>query len=226
MKLLQTKDYLFFIDEKAEIEVNDWYHHTKYNHICQCKAEPNMNMVEAGCIKIIAYYPLTKEAEELDLPLLPPFEDYSLDKAKEFAIDKFKGTFTKYPRGGKISNEGIQEIIKVSVETGYKFSTKAAQSKQFSLEDMINAFNMGQSTYKESFLHKNGEERRRETKERFIQSLSTQQLPKEFIPEYEDVFNKTDSCSILDNNYHTHSKKLKTISNQEGKEFLVGTYKY
>jgi len=57
------------------------------------------------------------------------------------------------------------------------------------------------------------------TEEEIIQSLSTQQLPKEFIPE----------IRIINQDYRFERgqrKELKTITNSEGKQELVGTYKY
>lgn len=69
--------------------------------------------------------------------------NYSIDKAIEFAINKFNDTFEKFPKGGKLTNETIKDIIKISVETGYKFSYKDALSKQFSLEDMKKAWEDG-----------------------------------------------------------------------------------
>lgn len=81
----------------------------------------------------------------------------------------------------------------------------------FSLEDMKKAIEMA------THINPNNTDRFY-SKEEIIQSLSTQQLPKEFIPEIEQYTQ----------NYHKDIwyNRIKTITNSEGKEFLVGTYKY
>lgn len=97
---------------------------------------------------------------------------------------------------------------------GFRDGYKAAQSKQFSLEDMKKAiefsYNAGRRLERKAV---SPDFNFKIYREELIQSLSTQQLPKEFIPEYEA---KTEFGPF----------KLKTITNSQGKEELVGTYKY
>ena len=209
MKLIQTKDYLLLIDEVSGFKRGDWNYEID-NNIPIYQFGYDIDKYPGD--KIIAYRKLNEEAKELDLPRLPPFEEIDVEELAEQYLQKWR----------KLNNTHLSNTIHADrCKNDFIAGYKAAQSKQFSLEDMLDAFEYGLSkpefqltrSLKEDF-------------EKFIQSLSTQQLPKEFIPEYEDVFNKTDCCSILDNNYHTHSKKLKTIINSEGKEVLVGTYKY
>lgn len=69
-KLIKTKDYLLLIDEEAKIGKYVWDIEQKY--IREDVSKYNITDFD---VEIIAYYPLTKEAKELDLPLLPPFED-------------------------------------------------------------------------------------------------------------------------------------------------------
>ena len=59
-----------------------------------------------------------------------------------------------------------------------------------------------------------------------IQSLSTQQLPKEFIPE--TYCNYGDECPSKGayDKQHLCDVRLKTIKNSEGKKELVGKYLY
>lgn len=187
MKLIQTKDYLLLIDEEAEIKKGDYI--LEKESIINIFPDYLTDLNE--CSKIIAYHSLTKEAKELDLPLLPPFEN-------EVNINKLAEThaFNWYEKEDR-------EIGKQSFIEGYK----VAQSKQFSLEDMEKAFEYGKSL--EPF----------DCFEDFIQSLSTQQLPSEFIPE----------IRIINQDYRFNEgqrEELKTITNQENKEVLVGTYKY
>lgn len=198
MKLIQTKDYLLLIDKEAEIEANELVIDS-YNNICPFA---DLSFLGLGydrttIHKIIAYYPLTKEIKELDLPLLPnPFKD-----------DKYIKDLGQQ-RWGNVHRTGVLGFIE-----GYK----AAQSKQFSLEDMI-AFSEYVGNYYAD-IHKPVIPTE-ELLNNFIQSLSTQQLPKEFIPEKEDV--------VIGHNgmRKEFGWKYKTIINSKSKQELVGTYKY
>ena len=98
-----------------------------------------------------------------------------------------------------------------------------AQSKQFSLEDMI-AF--GKKCFYKGFDKSENDDSNcytawREENPGLIQSLSIQQLPKEFIPKYEREHDDTVPFPKMKD-----SKTIKTITNSEGKSELIGTYKY
>lgn len=199
MKLIKTADYLLLLDEEAEISKIGtliYENDTNLLNITGVDYEP-----QGLDSKIIAYYPLTKEAKELDLPLLPnPFEK-EIDV--EMLADVFSTSDKVHPDDSYIS--------KVSYIEGYK----AAQSKQFSLEDMKKAIEMAQTPIETGIgdYYPNISE--------IIQSLSTQQLPKEFKPLIE----------IYDFDYGVGrkcipKKILKTIINPKSKQVLVGNYKY
>lgn len=229
MKLIHTKDYLLLIDEKAEIEEKNYFFLKSYiigknsefemiveEEVFQrkvSKSNPELfikdgfingikNGLQHNCqisqsVKIIAYYPLTKEAKELDLPLLPnPFED----NCKSFFEN--------------IANTD-ENLFSMLDEFSFRVGYKAAQSKQFSLEDIEQAVKITLEDAKQSVIW--SEEYYKHLSKRIIQSLSTQQLPKEFIPEYED--------KIAIDGHTTIGKEFKTITNSEGKEELVGTYR-
>lgn len=157
MKLITTKEYLLLIDEEANIKGHKWVY------------EGN---------KIIAYYPLTKEAKELDLPLLPnPFDTELSIKLQ--ALDRIGFVPKDLPDYETyMSNEHFGFV------KGYEEGYKAAQSKQFSLEDIKEAFNAAREKYTgyRGNVYDSADEYVDELL--YNQSLSTQQLPKEFIPEY------------------------------------------
>lgn len=240
MKLIQTNDYLLLIDEETEIKINE----STYDfEICPCfgknkhtegivwsfddKRMHIENFIETAqtgdsgydIIKIngyllypiIAYYPLTKEAKELDLPLLPnPFE---------IDIEKLANSFKK-ERGTGYNN--IPSLIRECFLAGYK----AAQSKQFNLEDIKKAVEIAQTPIETGIgnYYPNVNE--------VLEQLSNQQLPKEFIPEYDrgsvdfwTAFYKQNMIGI-DNPDQFEWNVLKTITNSLGKQELVGTYKY
>jgi hypothetical protein len=197
MKILNNGIYLLLIDEKTIINSGDIYL-DKNNNIQTCLTRrdniligPNTTVIavsEKGydafstqyleeefsklnnCFKIIAYYPLIKEAKKLDLPLLPnPFEE-------EIDIEKLSNKL--YPVSPQKRRVWIE---------GYK----AAQSsnKQFSLED-IRGFSKWldeeEIPYKDGSFIKyfDGKDNRVSIEwlfNKYLQSLSTQQLPKEFV---------------------------------------------
>lgn len=222
MKLITTQDYLVLIDEEDEIKDGDYILSLINNTtLIDIVTESDEGAINGGlikwtnrkhCSKIIAYYPLIKEAKELALPLLPnPFEE-----VEELAIKHLRVVFTD--NSITISNifDVLQDNNKRNVYKSF-ISGYLAQSKQrFSLEDMCSFAEYTGNYY--SDIHKPVKPAK-ELLEEYIQSLSTQQTyPKEFIPEYEDRI-ALDGHTIV-------GKELKTITNSEGKETLVGTYKY
>ena len=210
IKLIKTDLYLLLIDEEAEICQMDLYLDVDCGAVT--RATLTSDQYE-GCKKVIAYYPLTDEAKELDLPLLPnPFEEIDIEDLSEKA--------NGYAYYGKPLGEKY-----LAFKEGFIEGYKAAQSKQFSLEDML-AF--GKKCFYKGFDKSENDDANsftawREECSELIQSLSTQRLPKEFIPEYDlmnEGYNKPEDYP------YQECKVLKTITNSKGKQELVGTYKY
>lgn len=221
-KLIQIEDYLLLINEEAEIKEGDIVYRDTgvVFKITNERISYYREVIPKTVHKIykcLAYYPLTKEAKELDLPLLPnPFEEVDIERLadKWFLINN-------YNKEDLIHSHTIPNCItnKNLFIEGYK----AAQSKQFSLDDMRKAIEMAREQDCSNFEYY-GFCEKSYTDEEIIQSISTQQLPSEFIPEYENV----DIGELVDmnGNYNGENvKQLKTITNSEGREELVGTYK-
>lgn len=228
-KLIQTKDYLLLIDEEAEIKPDDYIIHGAVEGVIEANDEWHYRGEKDDYWnKVIAYYPLTKEAKELDLPLLPnPFREVDVEELSEKANGY---AYYGKPLGGKY----------LAFKEGFIEGYKAAQSKgQYSLEDIISFAEYVGNYYAD--IHKPVIPTE-ELLNSFIQSLSTQQLPKEFVPEYEYYYHsskefykdaKFEKCSK--EQYESIRKEiptcpvkteLKTMTNSEGREELVGTYKY
>lgn len=206
-KLKQTQDYLLLIDvenrgiECGEVGVN--MRHSKLEVETRNMGGYGSDKYYWWYKKCIAYYPLTKEAKELDLPLLPnPFEEVDVEKlAQEYTMSIF----------GELDDF-------IDITEGFKAGYKAAQSnKQFSLEDVKKAIEMARMTFPTDKLSCD-----RYSTEHIVQTLSTQQLPKEFIPEYQRV-RDLDNRDI--NGDYNSKLILKTTTNSSGKIELVGTYK-
>ena len=222
MKLVKTDLYLLLIDEKAEIMYNDLcydiYGSPGYNNIkyvVRCLRSANDTYWNKHTSKIIAYRKLNSEAKELDLPLLPPFEvTKSIEHLAEEKAD--------------VECQIDSSLDYAGFYKGFISGYKEAQSKgKYSLEDIKKAINEGFQMARNSSY---GDIPNDEYVKEFIQSLSTQQLPSEFIPEYEDIGY---SCSYppkemhrVDENSFYVPIQIKVITNSKGKEELVGTYKY
>lgn len=180
MKLVKNDMYLLLIDEGAEIKEGDYNCPSDFWDISLTSKE-DLEIVQDkrnGYLKVIAYYPLTKEAQELDLPLLPnPFEEVITDIAEKYAWN-CKNEFTTKLKSNELVKASTRDFI-----AGYKAAQ--SHSKQFSLEDIKKAMDCVYSWMipVSGCLHIEGvrPETLEELKERFIQSISTQQLPKEFI---------------------------------------------
>lgn len=207
MKLVKTDLYLLLIEENIEVCRGQYrFLNNKVELIHEGHNYPYKGE------KIIAYRPLTTEAKELDLPLLPnPFKEDEFQKSYQIVFN--------YVNSGIRNYEAMMELIELK---------KIAQSKQFSLEDIKKAFLQGchnMSDYIE------GENESKdydiyEESDLYIQSLSTQQLPKGFIPEYigggEYLAGEIGGNEI----WAEYPKELKTITNSEGKQEIQGRYVY
>lgn len=231
MKLIKTKDYLLLVDKSAEeIKVGDYFYNESNSEIDISNYVIIPTKWDAT-YRMVAYYPLTEEAKELDLPLLPnPFEEDDIEVlADNYVNNQFSNYYFK---------SALREVFK----DGYKI----AQTKQYSLEDMKKAIKYGMYEAE----HKSDKEINS-----YIQSLSIQQPPKQFIPKYIeysfDEFTELPECETylkIVNEYYRYSdgnedieqwfyahivwissllnKGLKTVLNCQNKLELVGTYKY
>ena len=200
MNIIKTKDYLLLINKEAEIKKGDWYIDSDNRIVRSLGNEYQMYGI------IISYYPLTKEAKEFDLPLLPNWNK-NVD-VEELAKDFY----------WKQTNNIIMENSRPDVIIGFVAGYGTAQSgKQFSLEDMKKCFVAGALTDLFNTWNIPKKIYAREKAEQYIQSLSTQQLPKEFIPKYK---------TLLEGGLVNPIEVIRycTIMNSEGKEELVGDY--
>jgi len=190
MKLIKNNLYLLLIDEEAEVCRGQYrFLNNKIELIHEGHNYPYKGE------KIIAYRKLNSEAKELDLPLLPPFEEVDefeqfkrfseiyTDTVIELAIEIIEDNPYK---SGELYE---RELFKRIKEKGYKV---ALSKFQYSLEDMKKAFEEGSKHKyvceangkdKKCYCRNDNECNLRHymTAEEFIQSISTQQLPKEFV---------------------------------------------
>lgn len=253
MKLITTKDYFLLIDEEAEKQFNNYVNNIDNSGISRITALKsayiqliNVATGVEGAIgyyqqseveKIIGYYPLTKEAKELDLPLLPnPFEEKVdiIIQARNFN-KQVKNPHSNYDKEYQVWERAYIE----------GFDDGLTQSdKQFSLDDMFSFAifccdkHVLDDSDKDNIKWVSAFSKRPHlTNQQMFdnwQSPSTQQLPKEFIPEYNKC---TGMCMIVAHDHKGEDEEscfltccrraeLQTITNSEGKEELVGTYKY
>ena len=236
MKLQQTNTYLLLLDEEAEIsekpyfiwkdEVHKFHSDsgygiktwTDYNEEDGSSLLVNWSNKQKG--SIVGYYPRTKEAKELEgVPLLPnPFR-------KRIDIEKLaeKRFPTRKPlrNVNTVAHEKYTTDI-FNLKSGFITGYKAAQSdKQFSLEDMKEAMLKAVINNWQDYSLLKTKAWIRE----YIQSLSTQQLPVDFIPFYDLII--TDNIDTeFEGDLFLNKEVLKTTINVQGKRELVGEYKY
>lgn len=220
MKLLQTKGYLLLIDEESRgIEFGEIGVNMRHSNL-----EPETRNIGGygsdkfywSHKKIIAYYPLTKEAKELDLPLLPPFEKDIERLAEEF-YREFPNNPLDKPTWRYNKDINVHRKRKAFIN-GYK----AAQSKgTFTLEDMKKAIEIAQTPIETGIgnYYPNVNE--------VLEQLSTKQLPVGFIPEPNDIgFMRYADISVGKKLYDKIMPPFKIITNSEGIEEIQGSYKY
>jgi len=100
-----------YITSDDEIKVDDYYYHTKYNHIVQNRAIPNMDMFKVGCRKIIAT--TDKSLSSLEEPHKDEFGDMrynkftSLSQPSESFIKVFIDEYNK----GNVIKEVMVEYV-------------------------------------------------------------------------------------------------------------------
>jgi hypothetical protein len=237
MKLLQTNTYLLLIDEEAEIQKGDLMYDNHLVGLCNCtkvvnKLPYSYTSSFINVDKVIAYYPLTKEAKELDLPLLHnPFEDkVDVEKLAEEYLQKWRGLNNVH-----LSNIIHADRCKNDFIAGYKAAQQS--NKQFSLEDIKTVIKWLNKNYSliedelfEPYIGKEDEvpdvffhSVYEEALNRGIQSLSTQRLPKEFepimYPKYTQYygFEEDDEIPVM---------TPMTYTNSEGKQEIQGRYVY
>ena len=177
----------------------------------------NSEYVEDSIKKIIAHKPLTDAPILKGVPLLPEFseedsiKDYSLDAAKEFALNHFNGLKPKYGKGGYITIKSILDVLKIGVECGHKFGLKQAkETYKYTEDDLRKAICFGMY----------GEYGKEKTTIGFIQSLQQPKRPKYFDCEIEYIHDVTVPYP------KTLGTKPKTITNSQGQTELIGTYFY
>ena len=228
MKLLNNDTYLLLIDEGAEridgqLQFCEDVHDGNLVHEPEQYINPIRKWCKTDtckdCNKIIAYHPLQADSKELDLPLLPsPYKE-------EVDVEKFVQDFCK--NSDNINYDAIKDQVRVAfIQKDMELIYKAANNKQYSLEDMESCFKAARSyRMKNVFEFENVKD--------YIESLSSTVLPVSFEAEYNIIGQCNCKCHNLGpGEYMAHmvaccypKKELKTTT-KDGKTYLVGEYKY
>lgn len=224
MKLINTGTYLLLIDLDRKVSQDDYIIRLSNNEIDTANDEWDEDIHEDWKF-ICAYYPL-KEAKELDLPVLPnPFEKFNLENwlKQNFPYDSEE--FGTQELSNVLRERRLCEIGFLKAKEIYRPKQLGKIHFAFSLEDMRKAFEIG--------LYNNVDDnsyKLREVFDNLIQSLSTQQLPKSFEPDYEYQLPDGTWHWLLNTRKNGADKhklpiRLRT-TNSEGREIIKGTYKY
>jgi hypothetical protein len=173
---------------------------------------------------IIAHRPLTDAPILEGVPLLPEFsqedsiKDYSLDTAKEFALNHFNDLEPKYRKGGYITIKSILDVLKIGVECGHKFGLKQAkETYKYTEDDLIECILFGM---KKGLSVGKIPETDNDWINNHVKSLQQPKLPKYFECEIEYIHDVTVPYP------KTLGTKPKTTTNPQGQIELVGEYIY
>lgn len=236
-KIQPVKNYLLLIDKEGIIKINDYAYQFNSEKTSEeiieietLSQEKIANITDGSFTKykILGYRSLTKEHKKFNLPLLPEWREDLNDHIYDLAYD---ATGTEYGT----TDQFDQGLIK-----GFVIGYKATQHRQFTIEDMRKSFIAGRKFKQGGKYSPDQPERNEPDFEPFIKLLTTQQLPKEFIPEMVNEYQRTDNCihcsSLLlsDDQLFCHNcgkeahkiySVMKTMINSQG-NILVGKYKY
>lgn len=159
---------------------------------------------------------------------------YQAAQSKQYSLEDIEQILFDYDNVDWSKREHKQPTI--IMKEWLKEKIQSLPNQQFSLEDLI-AF--GKKCFYKGFDKSENDDSNcytawREENSGLVQTLSTQQLPKKFIPEYDVVYFHgsgyyTESqLSLKERETHSFMKeqRLKTITNSEGKEELVGVWKF
>jgi hypothetical protein len=203
-KIIETPEYLLAVSDK-EIKELDTVYNQIPNSIKKVKSKEELNLVKTineranEIQKIIAYQP-KGNAPELDLPLLP-------EMFVENNVKKLAENYTSNE-----TDKTLKLISKYSFRDGHKAATKV-----YTEEDLRNAINMGIDLWMNSMTD-NSAELTESDYQQIIQSLKqSKTTPKWFVAEMEEVAKPMPWI-------HIKTWELKTTTNSEGKQVLVGTY--
>lgn len=255
MELINNKDYLLLINEEETINKGDLCYSADLMdeselHICvipdNCK-----NL----CNKVIAYYPIIETAKELNLPLLPnPFksidiwekgkesyqkfkslngdhyhsnsylngfnEAYTSIESKQFSLDDVKKLFKDYFKWCIEGNATLINTALMDVNINRFFDIFESQIQNQLPKEFIPEYKIEYET---------------------VQFIDNKDLTKTFFKGIEyDNLSKDIGVTVRDSNgkiwtFPTYKrfeiikpkiKELKIIKNSEGKQELLGNYKY
>jgi len=210
-EIIKTDNYLLIVSDE-EIKDGDFF--TPLSGIgfkllsiikAECENDGTKGWNDDHCKKIIAHLPLNNAPILEGVALLPELEDDVEKLAEDY----------KNKKGSVPTTKLEDEIFKLGFKDGY-----AAATKVYSEKDLRKAFNFGANEgYNYKDLESIGEEPEELSEEdwnNFVKTFKQPKTPKWFIAEMEqyDLDNKRWKIT------------LKTITNSQSKEVLVGTYKF
>jgi hypothetical protein len=197
-KIVETPEYLLAVSDEVRVNsITDWYYEHD-NNIPLYQFIKETLPEEYYLPKVVAYLP-KNNAPELDLPLLP-------EMFVENNVKKLAENYTSNE-----TDKTLKLISKYSFRDGHKAATKV-----YTEEDLRNAINMGIDLWMNSMTD-NSAELTESDYQQIIQSLKqSKTTPKWFVAEIEEQRTATYGGIIV--------KGLKTTTNSEGKQVLVGTY--
>jgi hypothetical protein len=204
LKIVETPDYILAVSDEEIRKGNYMLSHSKTVYQAGNSTLVNMTNIDGTkCKKIIAYQP-KGGAPKLYLPLLPEMiiEDEIIGK----------------PLDNYIRERHNQDRCMGFID-GYKSATK-----RFSEDDLRKAYEAGGNS-REDGINGDGEIEFEE----YLESIKQPKTPKWFVAEMEDYCGSpytTDRCPKCVDSCDRAYQRLKTATNSEGQQMLVGHYEF
>lgn len=251
-KLIKTEDYLLLVEDihHPNLNVHNWYvckdlsaigkitNITMANYEGISTEGVGLSFLhhQANTVyKILAHLPLNNAPILEGVDLLPPFKkEVDVEKLAcniyNLSLDEYEYISEELSQNRSLIEEhykdmGREEIAEryfdvISFIAGYN----AAQAKQFSLEDMKKAIDLARLGVEQTILNRNtGKCFYNFSTQEIIQSLSTQQLPIDFIPRLYPKYTQYDGFEEDD---EIPTMSLMTTTNSQGQKVVQGEYKF
>lgn len=236
-KFIKTEDYLLLVGENKFMKKGDKFLFTFItNEICTFKSETladfltteNDSRNNRSCHKILAHLPLNNAPILEGVDLLPEL-DNGLDKLSK---DLFSTPLKIKKRG--VKNNFLNPLKGFKKwDIAFKAGYKAAQARQFTLEDLEKAIELAREMDYSNYEYY-GSCEKTYSKEEIIQQIQQSKLPVDFVCQFDTIISKhipyPKELEVVGQGYElgypVTEKVLKTIPNPQGQKVVQGEYKF
>lgn len=202
LEIIETEDYFLAVSDE-EIKKEDYRCNIQRGYIKKVEEDLSYYNKRNDVFKKTVGYLPKNNAPELDLPLLPEMV------VEDGAVELSKRATANHKFAGGLHEEKTAQIY---FRRGYRAATKI-----YSEEDVT------EICYK-LFKHTPSGELQKWERRHYLSFIQSLKQPKWFVAEIINTNNY--GSEILTSSYDSGNFKLKTTTNSQGKQVLVGIYKF